>query len=394
MSGETQMGIVQRRQAIRRILCVGCFLVSGPALSRSLCGQQPPAQVEVDERWIGQRVVQKVAKLTLRINDEPVEGNDDSLRFYQVEQIDGASLLLKPEGQGKEGWANAVDVIRIAEALDFFRQEIRRNPKDPFSFAMMGLLRGDRNEHDLAIRSYDEAIRLDPQNSAGYTGRARSWYAKNEYDRATADYDAAILRDPENVVAHIGRGLTWFAKDRSTQAIADFSEAIWLDPLSTSAYFNRGRAWQSKKEYAKAIIDYNMAARLDPQQAGIFRERGKAWEAQKRYRNAIADYSEAIRIDPSDPQAYRDQAGLLATCPDRALRDAKAAVMSARKACELTHWREASALDALARASAAIGDFKSAVTWQTRSNALARSPAKREEGEARLKQYLEKRPEP
>ncbi len=393
MSGESQMRIQQPRSAFRLALGVGCILVLGLELPRSLRAQAP-AQATVDEGWVGQRVVKKVAKLTLRMNGEPVEGNDGTLHFYRVEQIDGASLLLKPEGQGKGGWASAVEVIRVAHALDFFDQEIVRDPKDPLSFAMIGLLRGDRNEHDLAIRCYDEAIRLEPKNAAIYAARARSWYAKKEYDRAVADYDAAIIRDPKNCTAYIGRGLTAFARNQYTQAIADFSEAIWLDPLSTLAYFNRGRAWQSKKEYAKAIIDYNMAARLDPQQANIFRERGNTWEAQKSYRNAIADFSEAIRIDPRDPRAFSDQARLLVTCPDRVLRDAKLALDLARTACELTRWQEAGALDTLARASAAIGDFNSAVRWQTKSNAVARNPLERDAGAARLKQYLEKLPEP
>jgi tetratricopeptide (TPR) repeat protein len=393
MSDKRQMHTPKRQLGSGSILRLGRFLVLGLVLSRSLLAQ-PSARVRIDDGWIGQRVVQRFAKLTLRINDEPVEGNDDTRHFYRVAQVDGASLLLEPEGQGKGGWAAAVEVIRVAEALNFFRQETRRNPKEAFSFAMLGLLSGDRNEHDLAIRSYDEAIRLEPQNAASYTGRARSWYAKNEYEHAIADYNAAIVRDPKNTVAHIGRGLTWLAQNRLTQAIADFSEAIWLDPLSTSAYFNRGRAWQSKKEYAKAIVDLNMALRLDPHQAAVLDERGNAWEAEKRYGKALADYDEAIRIDPGDARAYRDRARLLATCPDRAIRNSELAVISARRACELTQWQEAGALDTLARASAAIGDFESAVKWQTKSNTLAVSALEREEGKARLKLYLEKRPEP
>ncbi len=112
------------------------------------------------------------------------------------------------------------------------------------------------------------------------------------------------------------------------------------------------------------------------------------------FRNAIADYGEAIRIDPRDPRAYSDRSRLLVTCPERVLRDAKRAVDLARIACELTRWQEAGALDALARASAAIGDFKSAVKWQIKSNAVARNPLEQEAGAARLKRYLEKLPEP
>ena len=44
------------------------------------------------------------------------------------------------------------------------------------------------------------------------------------------------------------------------------------------------------------------------------------------------------------------------------------------------------------RCFAATGDFESAVKWQTKSNALARSAVEQKEGEARLKRYREKRP--
>jgi tetratricopeptide (TPR) repeat protein len=373
------------------MLCVGHLLVFGLVLPRSLPAQP---QARVDHGWVGERVVQTVAKLTLRMNDEPLESNDNTLRCYRVEQVDGASLLLKPLGQGKSGWASAADVIRVEDALDFFSQKIRLNAKDPFPFAMQGLIRADKNEHDLAVRSYSEAIRLDPKSGASYTGRASSWYAKKEYDKAMTDYDAAILLDSNNTVAYNGRGLTRLARNQHTQAVADFSEAIWLDPLSTTAYCNRGRAWLSRKEYAKAIVDYNMAVRLDPQQAAAHRERGNAWEGEKSYRKAIADYSEAIRIDPRNARAYCDRARLLSTCPDRGLRDAKLAVIAATKACELTRWEEAGSLDTLAAASAATGDFEAAVKWQTTSNALARNSTEQKEGEARLKRYVEKRSEP
>jgi tetratricopeptide (TPR) repeat protein len=388
---ETRMIKGRRQLRFLSTFCIGHFLVFGLALSQSLHAQEPTS---AHAGWIGERVVQKAAKLTLRMNDEPLESNDNTLHFYRVEQVDGASLLLKPLGQGKSGWASAAQMIRVEEALNFFSREIRRNARDPFSFAMMGLLEADKNEHDLAIRNYDTAIRLDPRNAASYTGRAGSWYAKKEHDKAVADYDAAILLDSKNTVAYIGRGLTRAARNEYTQAVADFSEAIWLDPLSTQAYRGRGRAWLSKNEYAKAIVDYNMAVRLDPEQAAAHRERGNAWEAQKSYRKALADYGEAIRIDPRDAQAYCDRARLLTTCPDRGLRDAKLAVVSATNACELSRWEQAGALDSLAAASAATGDFESAVKWQTKSNALVRSALEQKEGKARLERYREKRPEP
>jgi tetratricopeptide (TPR) repeat protein len=372
-----------------------------PAVRRSLAfvlavliwaATPPPIRAQQHGEWLGKRVVQKVAELTLRINDEPVERDSKGLRIYRVEEADGTSLLLKSESDRTSGWASALDVIPVDLAVDFFNQKMRIGPMRPFPFAMMALLRQDRQEHDLAIQNYNEALRLDPQNAAGFAGRATAWYSKREFDKAIADFDTALRLEPKNVVAYLGRGLTRAARNQHTLAIADFSEAIWLGPLSISGYDNRGRAWQSKSEYAKAIIDFNMVLRLDSQHAAAYRRRGGCWEAEKRYGKAIADYNAAIHIDPGDARAYCELARLLATCADPGFRDAKLAIVSATKACELTQWSETAGLDILATACAQAGDFESAAKWQVKSNALSRSPLEQKEGESRLKRYREKRP--
>jgi tetratricopeptide (TPR) repeat protein len=357
------------------------------------CALAPaPTQAQQQAEWLGKRVVQKVAKLTLRINDEAVERDGNSLRIYRIEEVDGASFLLKSESDRSSGWASALDVIAVGDAVDFFSEKLRLEPKDPFPFAMMALLRQDKGEHDLAIQNYNEAIRLDPQNAADFAGRATAWYSKREFDKAIADFDTALRLGPKNSSAYLGRGLTRAARNQHTLAIADFSEAIWLDPLSISAYDNRGRAWQSKSEFAKAIIDFNMVLRLDSQRGAAYRRRGGCWEAEKRYGKAIADYSEAIHLDPGDASAYRELARLRTTCPDPRLRDVKLAIAAATKACELTRWKETAGLDILAAACAVAGDFESAVKWQIESNALSRRPLEQQEGEARLQRYRERMP--
>jgi tetratricopeptide (TPR) repeat protein len=359
-----------------------------------LLASEEPIQTRPDDGWLGKRVVQKTHDLTLRVNDEPLESDGNALRFYLVEQVDGPSLLLKALGQGKSGWANVSQVIPVDQAINFFAQQVKDHPQDAFSFAMLALLRHDKHELDLAIANYDVAIRLDPRNASTLSSRGTAWHAKKEYDRAIADFDLALRLDPKHSLAFIGRGITRAARKQYTQAIADQSEAIWLDPLSIAAYYNRGLAWQSKKEYGKAIVDYNLAIRIDSQQAAVYRQRGASWEAQQSYSKAIADYNEAIRIDSGDIEAYRARAWLLATCPDLGLRDAKVAVDSARKAFELTKWKDAAAIDALAAVCAATGDFESAVSWQTKANTLARGAVEKIEGAARLKRYREKRQYP
>jgi tetratricopeptide (TPR) repeat protein len=62
-----------------------------------------------------------------------------------------------------------------------------------------GDFRREKEEYELAMADYDEALRLDPKNSGAYGGRGNVWYSRQQYDRALADYDEAIRRNPGDI---------------------------------------------------------------------------------------------------------------------------------------------------------------------------------------------------
>ena len=71
-------------------------------------------------------------------------------------------------------------------------------------------------------------------------------------------------------------------------------------------------------------------------------------------------------------------------------RDGRQAVAQATKACDLSHWKAADHLDTLAAAHAELGDFESAVTWESRAIDLEAS--RKEEFVSRLKLYQQRKP--
>ncbi len=271
-------------------------LVAAAVATLIMAGCQ--TQAGVDAGWVGKSVVQKKRTFEIVVNGEPVEPELNRIVVYRVEQVDGASILIKGQGRALTGWTAASNLVPIDEAVSFFSQQIRTDPTNGFLYAARATVYCRQNQKSDAIRDYNRAIELEPKVAAYRCARALIRQELHDHVQAIADFDEAIKLDGKSALSYVGRGVSRRQQRRMTDAIADFSEAIWLDPLAVSAYHYRGLAWCARGEYAKAVIDFDRAIRLDSQDSVTHCDRGSAWLRLNRFDRAIADFSEAIAIDP------------------------------------------------------------------------------------------------
>ena len=64
-------------------------------------------------------------------------------------------------------------------------------------------------DHARAIEDYDQALRLDPDDTVAYSNRGRAYDNLGEYRRAIQDYDQALRLDPGNAYAYTSRGAAY-----------------------------------------------------------------------------------------------------------------------------------------------------------------------------------------
>jgi tetratricopeptide (TPR) repeat protein len=123
-----------------------------------------------------------------------------------------------------------------------------------------------RSKGDLASagEDYGQAIRLAPDNAAGFGGRGRIRLFTHDFSGAVADFDTALKLNPNDVNSHINRGAALSLLGENLRALSDFDKVIALEPQNPLAYVERGQAMHTLGDNAGAFAAVNVALKLVP----------------------------------------------------------------------------------------------------------------------------------
>jgi len=222
-----------------------------------------------------------------------------------------------------------------------------------------------QKHYDLALDDFSKLIQLNVREA--YYGRARVYYQQQDYDRAIADLNEVIKHDPAASALKL-RGDAYFKKENYQRAGVDYSGAIQLKPGDAELYVSRADTFFYQANASRAFADYDQAIQLKTTNALAYAHRGELYAAVRGdYAKGIADCEASVRLDPNCWLGYNNLAALLTVCPDAKIRDGRRALLNARRACDLTVWKNPLTLSVLAGAYAETRDFADAVNWQEKS---------------------------
>ncbi len=166
-----------------------------------------------------------------------------------------------------------------------------------------GVFYKQMNQSEKAIDSFEQAIKISPQNPNHYNSLSSALQNVKRYDRALAAINRAIEIAPRSSW-YSNRGNIYKELKKWDLALADYNQALTLNPNNSRAYIARADVYEERKEWDLALADYNRAIEIDANFAAAYISRGSFYTDRKQWDLALADFNKAITIDPNDPKSY------------------------------------------------------------------------------------------
>lgn len=281
-------------------------------------------------------------------------------------------------GLGQDNLLKGIDAIEkeeYDEAVSFFSREIEENPKSARAFYLRSYVyfffQTDRNREALsdiskaiqfagkkqkdlkakyfrhraevysfmknpsaALTDFNEAIKLDKKNAAGFLQRGTFYLKHGKPDLALIDFEKARALEPFNEDAEIGIGRVYSETGFPERAEGFFNEVLRLNSESYSAYYYRSLNHIKRNNYESAIkdmlqcflnnhnyySDFMFVARLNypfsialvsekiieqPSVLTFYLIRSTLYERSYQYKEAISDYNTIIdMIEEEDVNTY------------------------------------------------------------------------------------------
>lgn len=189
---------------------------------------------------------------------------DDAIEYYQL------AIKLNPDAEWTSIVCHALGAIYAEVKNNFDAAEATFNagmvldPKNVDIQLSLGDLYMTQGDLDKAIKTYCDAISVEPENYLTYAKTGLALWEKDYLEEAIVAFHKSIELNPEFEIAQNNLGVVYLdGIGDPKESIEYFKNAININPNYTLAYFNLGRAYQATGDKALAAEYYQMTMDLN-----------------------------------------------------------------------------------------------------------------------------------
>jgi tetratricopeptide (TPR) repeat protein len=311
---------------------------------------------------------------------------------------DTLDLMLRQQGLELEAVLetvqNQLEAGNTAAAQQLLELAVSLDESGARSRTAFGYLRGVQRRFDEAEREFQRALEAEPDYQPARVGLATTYLATQRRAEAEQLLEEVLAADPTNLsaldrLAGLRRQeagpqgavalyeaavdaagdradvLFQLAEQAARREMPDVAmkaldRALAQNPELAVAHNLRGALLMSRSDYAGARAAWQAAIDAVPVYIEPRQRLAVLFLGMRQYEDAINVLREGIAQGRNSAPLLNTLAWILATCPEEDIRKPAEAVELAQRACELTQNRDHAALDTLAAAHAAAGNFAEA----------------------------------
>jgi tetratricopeptide (TPR) repeat protein len=142
-------------------------------------------------------------------------------------------------------------------------------------------------------------IEKDPTNFVAHYNLAAMLQTANKLDDAVREYDAALHLRPDDAAANNAMGAALLASGQPGKAVAYLSQALKTRSDYFPARYNLGNALAAQDDFAGAAEQFRLALQLQPDDADAEANLGSALAEMGRFSEAKSHFEHALRLNPN-----------------------------------------------------------------------------------------------
>jgi tetratricopeptide (TPR) repeat protein len=244
----------------------------------------------------------------------------------------------------------------------------------------------ENGKFELAVQNHIEALRIKPDYPAAINNLGMALKAQGKISEATEQWKKVLEFDPEHPSAHANLGLAMTEQGKYDEAIMHFNRALQTDPDFPDVHYILGNIYHWQGKFDAAIQDFNEELRIKPDHLAASINLAHSLFESGKIQSAIDRYYKILQVEPNQVEVLNALASILATTGDSKIQNPTDAVKFAKRACELTNYKQPEILDTLAIAYASTNKFSEAIKTTEKAIKLAKAEGKKE-----LAQKIQKR---
>jgi CHAT domain-containing protein/Flp pilus assembly protein TadD len=218
---------------------------------------------------------------------------------------------------------------KYALAYAHLQKSIELEPKNSAAWNIYGITLLMLEKYEDAITSFDQAIKLKPDNNIAQNNRSKAqqyqeviafddkldseaiylyvgveFLKLEKYEKAVTHFDKALQLNLNDDIAWFYLGNILGILEKYQEAVICFDQVLRLKPDNAVALYYQGLALFNLKRYEQAITSYDKALEIKPDFDRVWDSRGTALYHLGRYEEAITSYDKATQLKPDKYQAW------------------------------------------------------------------------------------------